>query len=264
MANVPTPTPGPTTSTADPELAKLLQEYAATAGPADPKKPSVYWGQKSIGDQGGEFHGGADIRQGDDIAQYDWAQNNFYTWDDTERAAWGQRLYKAGLLKDPTDYDGMLKAWNYAVDQAAAMYTYGGRKITPFGFIDLIDGMNGEKPTSQTARNTQVNYQIPSVSEATASIKTMFQQMLGRDPTDGEIERYRSMWIGQARKNPTTTTSTVTSDLQGNTSTSTTSSGGFDPSGFLPDQVKGDPEWGAFQAATSYYSALMDLAKAQF
>lgn len=237
------------------ELAKIQ-----SGSPVNPKKPNVYWGQKTVGSGGGEFHGGADNTQQVDEAQYDWAMNNFYTWDDTERAAWGARLYKAGLLKDPTDYNGMLEAWKYAVDNAANMWTHGKKKITPWGFIDLVDGMNGERPTSTTTRNTQVNYQIPSVTEATASITTMFQQLLGRDPTEGEIERYRSMWIGQARKDPTTVTSVNTTDTFGNTSTTSTSSGGFDPSGFLPDQVKADPEWGAYQAAVPYYNMLNQIA----
>jgi hypothetical protein len=158
----------------------------------------------------------------------------------------------------------MLEAWKYAVDQAAAMWTHGHKPITPWGFIDLVDGMNGEKPTSKTTRNTQVNYQIPSVTEATASITTMFQKLLGRDPTEGEIERYRSMWIGQARKDPTTVTTTNVTDQFGNTRSSSTSEGGFDPSGFLPEQVQGDPEWGAYQASTTYYNVLNQIADSPY
>lgn len=245
-------------------LQEQAQQMLAGLGGATATKPKVYFGQRQSGftglrdDKPGEQIG---VRTGDDILDLDAATSNFYSWSDVERDAWGKRLYKAGMLRDPDDFDGMLKAWAYAVEQAAGFYTHAGRKITPWQVIDLLDSGEGPQGGPKTTKSTSKAYQIPSESEARAAITAIFQDQLGRDPTDGELSRYRSMWIGQARQNPAVTTTTTTTDPSGNTSSSSTTSGGFDPRGFLVQEAQGDPEYGALQSATVYYNVLEQLAR---
>lgn len=245
---------------------EFLKDFLANGGgavPGQPAKPKVYFGKKTTGgyDPARDALISGRVTTAPDERDLDSAVNDFYTWSEAERGAWGQRLYKAGMLRDPDDYDGMLKAWQYAVEQAAGMWTHGKKPVTPWQFIDLLDSGQGPQGGPKTTKSTSKSYQIPSESEARAAITAIFQDQLGRDPTDGELSRYRSMWIGQARQNPATTTTTTTTDPTGNTTSSSTTSGGFDPRGFLVQEAQGDPEYGALQSATTYYNVLEQLAR---
>jgi hypothetical protein len=98
-------------------------------------------------------------------------------------------------------------------------------------------------------------------------IHAMYQNELGRDPTDGELSRYRSMLINKSKANPQTQTSTTTTTPNkdgSNTSqvSNSTSSGGWSQAGLTDDlqgKVHADPEFGAYQAATSYMQAIESL-----
>lgn len=179
----------------------------------------------------------------------------FYQWDDTERAQWGKRLYTAGLIKDPNDWDGQLAGWKAAVQGASDYYVSAGKHITPWGFMDLKQEQAAGPPQPHTSTSTSVN--LPSKSDAAAAIQAMFKNELGREATDGEIDRYSSMMLAQYRKNPNKTVTTSTTNADGtNTTSNSLQSGGFNPQGWLEDQAQADPEYGAYQASTTYFNAL--------
>jgi hypothetical protein len=90
--------------------------------------------------------------------------------------------------------------------------------------------------------------------------KQIFQALMGRDPDKNELDRYGSMMTSYAQKHPTVTKQTQTTDIHGNTTSSSTSSGGYSAAGvtdMLSNQAKADPEYGSYQAATTYFNALI-------
>lgn len=221
-------------------------------------EPMVYLGQS------GSYLGSTFVQQ-DKRVTIDDAIGQFYSWGDDERAQWGKRLYGAGVIKDPHDFNSMLDAWKYAVGQTAAFNASGRDKLTPWAFMDMLEkqGAYGDalkarqeatQPRTTTSSNTA--YNIPSKSDAQAAIRTLFKEQLGRDPEDGEMDRYTSMLISKFKANPASTTTTTTTQPNGDSSSTSTSKSGFNPAGYLEDKAQADPEWGAYQAATTYFNAL--------
>jgi len=240
-------------------MADSIQDIFANQGgsTAPGAKPMVYWGSAGTGG----FFSSKDVlnprtykvseitkTQDDAIAQ-------FYTWSDEERAAWGQRLYKLGIIKTPDDYSGMFNAWQQAVQEAANFYTFGGRKVTPWDVVDLFSTAHGSTPTTTTRKSK--SFQIPNPGDAHAAVKSIFQSALGRDPTDGELARYSSMLVAKSKANPQITNTTSTTDTSGNVSQTSTTSGGFNPSDVLNSAIENTNEYGAYQAATTYMNALL-------
>lgn len=233
-------------------------QAALSGGSQAPSQPTVYLGNS------GRYIGSTFVSE-DKRPTVDEAVGEFYRWGDDERAQWGKRLYGAGVIKDPNDFNSMLDAWKYAVNQTAAYNAAGREKLTPWAFMDMLEKQGTYKgnvadrqaalqPKTTTSSNT--SYNIPSKSDAQAAIRTLFKEQLGRDPEDGELDRYTSMLISKFKANPASTTTTTTTDPNGNSTSKSTSKSGFNPAGYLEDQAQGDPEWGAYQAATTYMNAL--------
>lgn len=225
---------------------------------AAPAEPLVYLGQS------GAYQGSILVHT-DKRVPLSEAEGAFYQWGDDERNQWGKRLYGAGVLKDPHDFEGMLSAWKYAVSQTAAYNASGREKLTPWAFMDMLekqgtykDALAARQAATQprTTTNSSTQYSIPSKSDAQAAIRTLFKEQLGRDPEDGEMDRYTSMLISKFKANPASTTTTTTTDPNGNSTSRSTSKSGFNPAGYLEDKAQADPEYGAYQAATTYFNAL--------
>ncbi len=232
-------------------FAELLAE-AQAAGGGSAGQPLVYLGQT------GRYVGSI-FEQGDKRVTVDQAVADYYSWSDEERNQWGKRLYGAGVIDSATDYDGMLKAWTYAVQQTAGFNAGGKPNLTPWGFIDILEQQgafdeNLEARRKATMPRTSTSYNaIPDKSDAEAAIKTLFREQLGRDPEDGEMDRYTSMMLSKMKADPGKTVS-VSNPVTGESTSRSYS--GFNPTSMLEDKVKADPEWGAYQAATTYFNAL--------
>jgi hypothetical protein len=241
---------------------------AAQSGAAFSDDPPAYWG--AVGS------GGQDKSRPDQLNPRTYKVTpitksveegtlEFYKWSEVELQAWGQRLYKAGMISNPGDYQAMARAWADAV-KLSANYWAAGRPITPWEVIDIQEGLaHAGQRTPKTSRNMSKSLNIPSAEEADGITRQMFQDLLGRDPTDGEAARYRSILIGKAKQNPTVTTTIQNTDGTGNTSSSSTTTGGFS-SAMAQEAVRGqateDPEYGAYLAATTYMGALQQMLAA--
>lgn len=238
-------------------LAEIAAKGGASAG-ASSTDPPVYLGQT------GRYVGSV-FEQADKRMPVSQAVMDIYSWTDEERSQWGKRLYGAGIIQDPHDWDGMLKTWEYAVKNTAGFNAGGKPNMTPWKFIDILESRGAfdkdlearkRATTPRTSTSTSIQA-IPDKSDAEAAIKTLFKEQLGRDPEDGELDRYTSMMLSKMRANPGSSTTVSTTDpVTGNSTSRSTSKAGFNPSGMLEDKVKSDPEWGAYQAATTYFNAL--------
>jgi len=217
----------------------------------------VWWGNATRAEARHDY-------TGSETKILDDAMIDIYRWSDEERAQWGKRLYAAGLASTPDDWDSQLKGWQTAVQGASDYYTNAGRKITPWAFMDLYAkdtglGPGGKKvqDLSGTTTRKDTNVFIPDKSDAAAAIKTLFKEQLGRAPDDGELDRYTSMMLRKYRAHPETTTTTATTNKEGQVVNSkSTSTGRYNPASDLEDKAVADPEWGAYQAATTYFNAL--------
>jgi hypothetical protein len=88
------------------------------------------------------------------------------------------------------------------------------------------------------------------------------QSLLGRDPTKSEVATFRRAVNAYEKANPTVTTATTNymgDEVTGQTSTTT---GGVKDSArslMAMEDVKADPEYGAYQAATNGMNWLMEM-----
>ncbi len=191
----------------------------------------------------------------------DAAKAYFYTGLSTEeRAALGQQLFGAGLISDPNNIDMIYKHWDAAVDQAALFYNNGsGKKMSPWDVLNMKVfselGPDGKPKAPGGGSSSSTSYNIPSKEDAAYSIKALFKGAVGRAPTEEEISKYTTMMVGLAKKNPSRSTST--SDGTGN-STSESYSGISDAGmqSAVQTDLQHTSEYGAYQAATTYFNAL--------
>lgn len=189
------------------------------------------------------------------------AYAQWYTWSASERLAWAERGYQLGLLKSPSDYAGAFRLWKTAAQEAGAFYTYGKKRVTPWKMLEMLGGFHGGPggPGSagpKTTTSTRKAFQIPSAQDAEGAVKTIFQGALGRDPSRGELDRYSSILVAKARANPQTIKTTTTVDPEGHSSSTSSTTGGFNVKETLQDEVQQTDEYGAYQAATTYMNAL--------
>jgi hypothetical protein len=230
-------------------------------------QPQVYWGQKPTGYepgtdslQRGRKPSGVNV---DNTRSVDESAIAFYSeWSDEERQAWAKRMYNNGFIRDPNDMEGAFQAWSQAVKRASDVYTFSGKKVTPWDAMSLMEGASGaggrNGPKTTTSKST--SYNIPTKEDVAGMVTSVFKGALGRAPSDGELSRYTSMLIGNAKKNPSITTTTQTTDVNGNTTSKSTSSGGYSSQAAEWDamqRAQADPEYGAYQAATTYFNALV-------
>lgn len=192
------------------------------------------------------------------------AYNMYYEMSQAERGALGMALYRTGIIKDPGDFDSIQAAWKKAVDDAAGFYagSKGKNKVTPWDVLGMkigaMGGAGGAAPRSQTSTST--SYNIPSPLDAEAGVKAIFSSAVGRAPTDEEVKKYSAIMVGLAKKNPSKSTSTTNYDASGNATTSSSSTGGIDAAGMrqgVMNQLEDTGEYGAYQAATTYFNVLM-------
>ena len=209
--------------------------------------------QKQAGQDQHDRNSGAttDVVMGPEQAKLEW-----YAQSDAARRAITQNLYNAGLIENDTE-DAAIRAWNAAVDQAAAFYVH-GRKLTPWEVLNMKLGTakgGGGSGGGKARTRTDVSYSVPTSQDAEMAIRGIFSDAVGRAPNAAELAKYTTMMVGLAKKNPSVTTSVT--DADGNVSSTT--AGGISSSG-LTDAVQGalrdTSEYGAYQAATTYFNLL--------
>jgi hypothetical protein len=246
--------------------------------PHDPTAPKVYFGPQYHGPKDPPWHPplmpGANKlpswlgTYSDDIRASEDAMNDVHTWNADKRAAMGKKLYAAGLISDPNSWDEINKVWYTAVQEAGLRFsaTNGKDKVTPYDLIDMMAGVGGNgkgKNSNRTMTHTSVSTQTLDQESADGIVRAIFQQSMGRDPTDGELSDYRTMMTGYAKDHPQTTTTTTKYDGQGNEASSTSNTkGGITESGLqnmAAQHAQADPEYGTYQAATTYWNALLGM-----
>jgi hypothetical protein len=209
---------------------------------------------------------------------------------DTQLEALGERLVQANLLPDDWALSGgrdaLEKVWGTLVDRAAAYNTANGpgtqtdpndksaavtgSLLTPEDMIDLYSGQSPagkNQGSSAPSTSTSINYgQTLTADGARRMLTTMMKGALGRAPTDKETDDFQAALNAAQANNPTTTTDVTVKDARGNDVTTRHSTGGFDAqdfqAGYTKDKLQGSDEYKHYQAATTYYQALIDAVSA--
>lgn len=186
----------------------------------------------------------------------------FYRWSEAERRQWGEYLAGLGLLdeEDIGNYTELRDAWVTMVEEAAGFASAGGSQ-TPWDAARIMaSGLPAaDKDGPFTGRKTQTAKQIDLTDPTTAKamVNDVLSKALGRAATDEELRAFGSVLNQAERSNPVTAT-TVSDFVEGDlVSSSTTRSGGIDRNQVLQDRAMQTPEYGAYQAAATYFPALL-------
>lgn len=128
---------------------------------------------------------------------------------------------------------------------------------------DAVSGQPIKYVGPRTKTTTATNIQELTREDALALTKDSMSRLLGRAPTDSEVSTYLATLNGYNRENPQVTTTTQTLNEQGEVvSTSSRTKGGPSAAGqqaLVEERLKEDEEYGAFQASTTYFNALMGM-----
>ena len=187
-------------------------------------------------------------------------------WDPVQGKQIMQRLYKLGLIDSPTDITNAEGAWNNALLMAGKFYTIGGNKVTPWQVLDMFAGTANAAKAKQNQPYTHTGTSTEAHKYTAEDLKgyatKAFQDYLGRDPSAKEQSAVAAAMQRYAAANPTVTHETVHGDGKGNETKNSTVTGGVSDVGaaqVIRDQAQADPEYGAYQAATTYMGALEAL-----
>jgi hypothetical protein len=211
-------------------------------------------------------------------------QQDIYRMSPRERQKWADLLVANGIIEEGNfNFEDLVGAWAAATEGAANLYSIGGHKVTPTGYVKMMSaGMSGGSAaapfdgkdkfsTTETVNST--NTDLSTKGEARAIIREAFQSELGRDPTRRESRAFFRALRKAEKRHPSRTTGTRSSSgvqtrqENGNSQTTstqndnTTTRGGVGPefdANYVDDRY--DSEMDSRRTATDYYAALLDLA----
>jgi hypothetical protein len=200
------------------------------------------------------------------------AKQYVYGLDPNELNKMTERAWYLGYDKvsAPNDVMGFIALWQDAVDEAA-VFQAAGKRLSPMQVLEY--GATGNAKTRadrafsggmQTQKKRTI--QLTDPVSAKAMIRQAFKTAIGRDPTDAEIRTLAGSLTAAEKAHPQVQSMTGSVDAAGNpTGTTTeTDSGGIDPSAFLQQQVEANPAAKEFQAASTYFPALMQSLGAAY
>lgn len=219
------------------------------------------------------------------------ASADYYRWDQKRQSDFVAQGILSGMLKLG---DGPMEGaalWKKLVKEAS-QYGAVGAQVTPFDLMASyvqsaggtgknawanagvwqINTQTGERkytgPGSYLGKgraqqvDTRVDLTDPDTARAIST--KMFQDLMGRDPGEGELAAYANALHSAEQSSPVVATTTTQYDMETGQalSSETSQSGGVsgDAKAYIQEQqLKKKKEYGAFQAATTYQGALESL-----
>lgn len=209
-------------------------------------------------------------KQGDRMVGLDDAMVRIY--QDDVRSKFADVLISEGVVeKGEIDQDEVEQWWQKAVVGAAMALKHGGKKITPYDWIEIYAGKNGVYgsgsgdggPTTRTSTSTSV--QEFDDLDARAAAEETYSALLGRKAKGREAEALQRALNAYAKAHPQVTTTTATDDGEGNVTSSSNTSGGISAAGaqqIAVDQARAEGGYAEYQAATSVFSWLQQALDA--
>lgn len=202
------------------------------------------------------------VQAGDDIQRLD----DLVAWlsDPAKVEQIKQVANAAGLNVE--SFDDISKLWTSVLQQAANTYSRTKQKVTPWALISLRGKYVGPdgRMQDQVTTSTTVDEMDPAAARAT--LENAAQQMLGRAPTEHELQDFIAKAQQIAKANPQVTTTRSKVGFDGNVqqgTQQTVSRGGADvvkakAEQAAKDQAMQSDDYGAYQAAGTYFPLLFD------
>ena len=196
------------------------------------------------------------------------AQNLYYTWSKDQQDAFRAKMAMVDSSYLTATDAQLAAAWGGTgglVAQAAA-YLAAGQKVTPWDILskDISSNAGGKGKFGTTQTRNISTVQLTSAADANAIFMSAAQSLLGRAPTADELTAFRNNLHGLEQANPTQQTIEEQFNPQGFMIDKNVlkSSGGVNAGAqqnLALQQAKANPEYGAYQAATTYMGALQEL-----
>lgn len=151
-----------------------------------------------------------------------------------------------------------------------------GIALTPDDYLKNLIRMSGQNPNAlggsgkrkrwKTVNTQRTIYELDSTDAKQMMVQTM-QQYLGRDPTPEEIQDFKHAVNTEAADDPSVTRSTTQYRKGGKRSTTTREvvDSGFTQSDAIQqamDEAKESPDYGEYQAVSTYFPVVEDLLNA--
>jgi hypothetical protein len=143
-----------------------------------------------------------------------------------------------------------------------------GKKITPWKAAELMSQGGGDRRYGSSGgaftgnrSSTSTSVDLTDPATAKAIMNDRLSQALGRAARPEELSQFVQVLNSAERANPTVTTSNTRYDQGEAVSQSSTTSGGLTGAGrsqMVLDRAQALPEYGAVQAATTYFNATVD------
>lgn len=268
------PTPGPTSNSQpkDPSVTKartakdVAQAFAPTSSNrgGGTKDPLVFLGTKPHTPMPGSssYYGALSSHSYDETNSLSAVVGQYYNWDAKTKDKFLTQLGLAGYDTQSMKDAQIAAMWgNYATQ--AAQYYGQGKKLTPWDILAKDrDQREAYAKTPRSVTQSSTSYDMSTREDAHGIFLQAAQSLLGRDPTKAEISAFQKALNAYEKANPTVTTQTTNymgDDVTG--ATSTTKGGVKEGARQLMamEDIKADPEYGAYQAATTYFDAMMEM-----
>lgn len=265
----PTPAPSANTAPQDPSVTKkrtkddILNDFAAgnqtSSSSGGTKDPLVFlgWG----GGYEGAYGPMIPLRK-EKTGKLSDVANQYYNWDVKTQNKFLSQLNLAGYDTSQMKDSQVAQLWGTYAAQAAQYYSQ-GRKLTPWDILAKdMEAREAYMNTPRSVTQSSTAYDMSTREDAHGIFLQAAQSLLGRDPTKAEISSFQKALNAYEKANPTVTTTTT--NYMGDTVTgqSSTTKGGVKEGArqlMAMEDVKADPEYGAYQAATTYYDAMMEM-----
>lgn len=197
-----------------------------------------------------------------DAAEAYWLDMN-----DEEHTAFADAAQKAGFWKPSQGMDALVSAWGHAVSLAAqynANKTDKNAWLSPFEAIDkLAVKAMADGDQSHDGFSTQTTIKQYSQGELMGQARQILQAELGRNPTGSEMKAYTAAVNAAARANPSIVTGQANTSADGSTNQTQVVGAQYDPGATITGMVENTAEHDQYQAATTYYQALLGALDSQ-
>lgn len=274
----------------DPEAIKALQALMSAGGAGAGGTGRVYMGDTFVPFRPrGAEEKGRELRRAKWVSE-DEAMADFYKWSEKRRRDFLAQLVVGGLVPVGSGVVEAEKAWQTLV-QSASRFGKAGQKVTPFDLLTSyvkaagggqnawrqqgvfeVNTVTGERRYAGPgtylgngmAVQTDTRTDLTDPDTARAIATRLFQQLMGRDPGQGELGAFASALHSAEAASPVTQTTTTQYSLETGqvVGQDTQSSGGLSAEARAQigeGQIKGTKEYGVNQAVTTYQGAFENL-----
>lgn len=174
--------------------------------------------------------------------------------------------YISRMGSDPSRMSSLQKydVWKDLVT-ASVYYQQNGKPFSPWAvaMMEMWGDDKNQGPKTTTATSKTVD--LTNRGDAEALLFQASRTLLGRAPTADETDRFLANLNTTEKANPTTVTTTTTRAATGEvTAQDTQRSGGVSDAAKsmqAQKEAQASPEYGAYQAATTYYDAFSSLIR---